>query len=61
MKDCRKCKNCDHIRGFICICHYSYDDDKGHYQVGQVVHRSRANICDKFTEQAYDRDKIFII
>lgn len=61
MKDCKNCVNCDFIWGFMCTCHYSYDTEEGHYQVGQDVHRSRAGKCDYYTEQEYGRDKMFIL
>lgn len=60
-KDCKNCVNCDFIWGFMCTCHYSYDDEKGHYQVGQDVHRSNANKCDYYTESQYKKDEIFVM
>ena len=25
-RDCKNCVNCDLTRGFMCTCHYSYDE-----------------------------------
>lgn len=60
-RDCAKCVNCDYTWGFMCTCRYSYDDEKGHHQVGQDVHRSRANKCDHYSAEKYDRDKMFVL
>ena len=59
--DCANCTNCDFIRGFMCTCHYSYDTETSHIQVGQDVHRNHAAKCDHYTDQSYNRDTIFII
>ena len=52
-RDCKKCVNCDFTRGFMCTCHYSYDEMQDgtmfHVQVGQDVHRSRANKCEYYS------------
>ena len=61
MKDCKNCVNCDSLHGFMCTCHYSYNDDEGHHQVGQDVHRKTANKCDFYTEEKYDRDEMFVL
>lgn len=60
-KDCKNCKNCDSIHGFMSNCHYSYDENGHHYQCGQYVSRGKAESCDYYTEQEYDRDKFFVI
>lgn len=64
-RDCKNCVNCDFTRGFMCTCHYSYDETKDdkmyHIQVGQDVHRRRANKCEHYSEKEYDRDKIFAL
>lgn len=60
-KDCERCVNCDFTWGFMCTCHYSYDKDGHHYQVGQDVHRSRASKCEFYTEERYDRDEMFVL
>lgn len=60
-RDCKKCVNCDFTRGFMCTCHYSYDTETGHAQVEQYVHRRRANKCEHYSEEEYERDKIFVL
>ena len=64
-KKCTDCVNCDSVRGFICTCHYSYDEERGgvkyHVQCGQDVHISKANKCNYYSEQAYDRDEMFVL
>ncbi len=64
-KKCTDCVNCDAIRGFMVTCHYSYDTEKDgvkwHVQCGQDVHYSRANKCEYYTEQSYDKDEMFVI
>ena len=60
-RDCKNCVNCDLTRGFMCTCHYSYDTETWHTQVGQYVHRSRANKCEYYSEEEYERDKIFVL
>lgn len=45
MRDCKECVNCCSVHGFMCTCRYSYDDGKYHHQVGQDVHRAKANTC----------------
>ena len=60
-KDCERCVNCDSLHGFMCTCRYSYDKDGYHYQVGQDVHRSRANKCEFYTEERYSRDLLFVL
>ena len=27
-RDCKNCVNCDFTRGFMCTCHYSYDENE---------------------------------
>lgn len=61
MADCKNCYNCDSIRGFMCTCHYSYEEDGYHVQVGQDVHRSRANKCEFYTTEKYKRDEVFVL
>lgn len=66
MKDCRDCINCDFIWGFMCTCHYSYDEvredgSKWHVQSGSDQNRKKANKCEHYTPQPYDRDKVFIL
>lgn len=60
-KDCKNCFNCDFVWGFMATCHYSYDDDSGHCQVGQDIHRKTANKCKYYTEKEYSRDKMFVL
>ena len=60
-KDCKDCVNCDFTKGFMCTCHYSYDDDKYHYQVGQDIHRGTAEKCDYYTTEKYNRDEVFVL
>lgn len=59
--DCKNCVNCDSVRGFMCTCHYSYDTDDGHVQVGQDVHRNHANKCEYYSEEYYERDSMFVL
>lgn len=59
--DCKNCVNCDFVWGFMCTCHYSYDKDDCHVQVGQDIHRSHANKCEHYSEESYDRDEFFMI
>jgi len=59
--DCKNCVNCDSLHGFMCTCHYSYDDEKGHHQVGQDVHRNRAIKCEFYSETDYGRDEMFVL
>jgi len=59
--DCKNCMNCDFIWGFMCTCHYSYNDEEGHHQVGQDVPRKRADKCEQYTEEKYDRDEMFVL
>ena len=63
-RDCKNCVNCDFTRGFMCTCHYSYDEMQDgtmfHVQVGKDVHRSRANKCEYYSEKEYERDEIFV-
>ena len=59
--DCKDCMNCDFIWGFMCTCHYSYNDEEGHHQVGQDVPRKRADKCEHYTEEKYDRDEMFVL
>ena len=65
MKKCTDCVNCDSVHGFMITCHYSYDTVKYgvkcHVQHGQDVHVSRANKCDHYSEQQYDRDEMFVL
>ena len=61
MRDCADCVNCDFLWGFMCTCHYSYDKDGYHHQVGQDVHRSKANKCEYYTTEKYNRDEIFAL
>lgn len=62
---CTNCVNCDYVRGFMCNCHCSYDEEKDgakyHVQCGQYVHVSHANKCEHYSEEPYDRDKFFIL
>ena len=48
----------------MCTCRYSYDEMQDgtmfHVQVGQDVHRSRANKCEYYSEEEYERDEIFV-
>ena len=60
-RDCKNCVNCDFTRGFMCTCHYSYDTETGHVQVGQDVHRSKANKCEQYSVEEYGRDTIFVL
>ena len=60
-KDCANCVNCDSLHGFMATCHYSYDDDGYHHQVGQDVHRKYARNCEFYTEEKYDRDEVFVL
>ena len=60
-RDCKNCVNCDFTRGFMCTCHYSYDTETEHIQVGQDVHRNRANKCEYYSEEEYERDEIFVL
>ena len=65
-RDCKDCVNCDFIRGFMCTCHRSYDEtradgSKWHVQVGEDCHRNRANKCEHYSTQEYNRDKIFVL
>ena len=60
-KDCKDCVNCDDVRGFMCTCHYSYNDEIGHHQVGQDVHRASAGKCEHYTTEKYDRDAVFVL
>ena len=59
--DCKNCVNCDFVWGFMCTCHYSYNDEEGHHQVGQDVPRKRADKCEHYTEEKYDRDEMFVL
>ena len=59
--DCKDCINCDFIWGFMCTCHYSYNDEEGHHQIGQDVPRKRADKCEHYTEEKYDRDEMFVL
>lgn len=59
--DCKDCMNCDSIWGFMCTCHYSYNDEEGHHQIGQDVPRKRAEKCEHYTEEKYDRDEMFVL
>ena len=59
--DCKDCMNCDFIWGFMCTCHYSYNDEEGHHQLGQDVSRKRADKCEHYTEGKYDRDEMFVL
>ena len=65
IKKCTDCVNCDYIRGFMVTCHYSYNEERDgrmwHVQCGQDVHYSRANKCEHYAEQTYDRDEIFVL
>ena len=61
IKDCKDCVNCDSIRGFICTCRYSYEDNTGHCQVGQRVNRKTAERCEHYSDEPYDRDEVFVI
>ena len=61
MKDCKDCVNCDHIWGFMCTCHYSYDTEGSHVQVGKDVNRKEANKCDYYSTSDYGRDKVFVL
>ena len=58
IKDCKDCINCDSIRGFMCNCRYSYDDNAGHYQIGQCVNRKTAERCEHYADKPYDRDEV---
>lgn len=62
-KDCKNCVNCDFSWGFMCTCHYSYDDENGHHQVGQDVHRKEANKCVHYSENGKEnnRDVMFVL
>ena len=64
-RNCKNCVNCDFTKGFMCNCHYSYDEmqdgEMYHIQVGQYVHRSRANKCKHYSKEEYERDKIFVL
>lgn len=64
-RNCKKCVNCDGERGFMVTCHYSYDEIidgvKYHVQTGQDCHMSKANKCEHYTEENYDRDEIFVL
>lgn len=60
-RDCKDCVNCCRIYGFMCDCRYSYNDKCVHYQVGQYVHRSRANKCERYNTEGYNRDKMFVL
>ena len=64
-RDCKNCVNCDFTRGFMCTCHYSYDETQDgkmyHVQVGQDVHRSKSNKCEYYSEEEYNRDTIFVL
>ena len=60
-KDCKNCVNCDFVKGFMCTCHYSYDTETSHIQVGQDVHRRNANKCEHYTEESYKRDAVFVL
>jgi len=63
-KDCKNCVNCTSLHGFMCTCHYSYDEvidgQSYHTQVGQDVHRSKANKCEYYNKQ-YDRSEVFVL
>lgn len=65
MRDCKECVNCTYVRGFMCTCNVSYDeereDGKWHIQEGKYCHRNTANKCEHYTTEMYDRDKIFVI
>lgn len=62
---CTNCVNCDCVRGFMCNCHCSYDEEidgvKYHVQRGQYVHVNHANKFEHYAEEPYDRDKFFIL
>lgn len=60
-RDCKDCVNCDSLRGFMVTCHYSYNEDRYHVQVGQDVHRSKAKKCDFYTQESYNRDEFFVL
>ena len=60
-KDCADCVNCDVVRGFMVTCRYSYDDGNYHHQVGQDVHRKKAQNCDFYTTEKYNRDSFFAL
>ena len=64
-RNCKDCVNCDFVRGFMCTCHYSYDEMRDgtmfHVQVGQDVHRSKANKCEHYSVEKYGRDTIFVL
>lgn len=59
--DCINCVNCDNIKGFMCSCHYSYDTEDTHVQVGQYVPRNKANKCEFYSTEEYDRDDLFVL
>lgn len=60
-KDCKDCKNCCSLHGFMCNCRYSYNDERGHHQVGQFVRRQSADKCKHYTTKEYNRDKLFVL
>lgn len=64
-KKCTDCVNCDAVRGFMVTCHYSYNEERDghmwHVQHGQDVHYSRANKCEHYSEQPYERDEMFVL
>lgn len=53
-RDCSDCVNCASLHGFMCTCHYSYDEvrDGTKYLVGvsQDVSRMKAKKCEHYSE-----------
>lgn len=58
-KDCKNCFNCDSLHGFMATCRRSYYEEREgtlwHVQHGEDVHRTRANKCEHYTEEEYER------
>lgn len=42
-------------------CHYSYDEDGWHHQVGQDVPFQAAEKCKYYTEDGSERDEFFVL
>lgn len=61
MRRCTNCANCDYRRGFMVTCHYSYDEDGWHHQVGQDVPFQTAEKCKYYTEDGTGRDEFFVL
>ena len=57
--DCKDCRNCQHIWGFMCICHRNYEQviDGQKYKVGvsQDTARSHARVCEFYERREAEK------